>query len=213
MHHEISGYVWENAEFTKAHEYLLPALISILDRERESKSLERDGMRLFELGCGNGAIAHELVRIGWHVTGVDPSEDGISHAKAHFPHILLQIGSAYDDLAGTYSTFPVVISMEVVEHVYSPRAYAATLYSLVEHGGVAIVSTPYHGYLKNLAMALTGKLETHFTALWDNGHIKFWSIKTLKTLLEEAGFSEIKVVRVGRIPALAKAMIMIARKP
>lgn len=75
------------------------------------------------------------------------------------------------------------------------------------------MSTPYHGYLKNLALALTGKMDRHFTALWDHGHIKFWSIPTLTTLMVDAGSETIRFRRVGRIPALAKSMIAIAQKP
>ncbi len=93
------------------------------------------------------------------------------------------------------------------------RILAATLFNFLEPGGTAIVTTPYHGYLKNLVMALTGKLDAHFTALWDHGHIKFWSTKTLAQLLLEAGFVDIRFKRVGRIPALAKSMVAIARKP
>lgn len=80
-------------------------------------------------------------------------------------------------------------------------------------GGTAIVSTPYHGYWKNLALAVTGRMDAHFTALWDHGHIKFWSIATLGELLREAGFVDIRFERVGRVPPLAKAMIAIAQKP
>jgi 2-polyprenyl-6-hydroxyphenyl methylase/3-demethylubiquinone-9 3-methyltransferase len=36
---------------------------------------------------------------------------------------------------------------------------------------------------------------------------------TLSTLLREAGFGAIRFRRVGRVPALAKSMIAIARKP
>ena len=56
-------------------------------------------------------------------------------------------------------------------------------------------------------------MDPHFTALWDHGHIKFWSMKTLRELLIEAGFVDIRFERVGRVPALAKSMIAIARKP
>jgi 2-polyprenyl-6-hydroxyphenyl methylase/3-demethylubiquinone-9 3-methyltransferase len=69
------------------------------------------------------------------------------------------------------------------------------------------------GYLKNLALAVSGKMDAHFTALWDHGHIKFWSMKTLRLLLEEVGFTNIRFHRVGRIPPLAKSMFAIARRP
>ena len=101
----------------------------------------------------------------------------------------------------------------MVEHVFDPRHYARTLFDLLEPGGTAIVSTPYHGYLKNIALAVSGKLDRHFTALWDGGHIKFWSIETLGILLREAGFADIRFNRVGRIPVLAISMMAIARKP
>lgn len=206
---EISGYRYADAGLNHSHDYLLPTVLHLLD----GLALPPDQRRLFELGCGNGSVAHELTRRGWEVTGVDPSAEGIVAANTAYPEIKLYPGSAYDDLATSYGRFPVVLSLEVVEHVYFPRQYAATLFSMVKKGGGLIVSTPYHGYWKNLALALSGKMDAHFTALWDHGHIKFWSMKTLSTLLEEAGFRDIRFERVGRVPVLAKSMIAIARKP
>jgi 2-polyprenyl-6-hydroxyphenyl methylase/3-demethylubiquinone-9 3-methyltransferase len=107
----------------------------------------------------------------------------------------------------------VVLSLEVVEHIYAPRHYARTIFDLLSGGGLAILSTPYHGYWKNLALALSGRMDEHFTALWDHGHIKFWSVRTLGELLREAGFIDVRFERVGRVPALAKAMIAVATKP
>jgi 2-polyprenyl-6-hydroxyphenyl methylase/3-demethylubiquinone-9 3-methyltransferase len=56
-------------------------------------------------------------------------------------------------------------------------------------------------------------MDAHFTALWDGGHIKFWSVATLSRLLAEAGFEIVSVTRVGRIPILAKSMVALIRKP
>ena len=75
-----------------------------------------------------------------------------------------------------------------------------------------MLSTPYHGYLKNLALAVVGKWDRHLTALWPGGHVKFFSIATLRTLLLEAGFNDIRFIRVGRLPPLAKSMIAVVRK-
>ena len=205
----ISGYRYENAGQSQAHGYLLPTVLRMLD-EGGSQASEK---RMFELGCGNGSVAIEITRRGWDVTGVDPSAEGIAQARQGNPDLKLNRGSAYDDLADQYGQFPVVLSLEVVEHVYAPRHYARTLFDLTAGGGWAIVSTPYHGYWKNLALALSGKMDAHYTALWDHGHIKFWSMATLSELLREVGFTDIRFERVGRISALAKSMIAIARKP
>ncbi|HRY14892.1 MAG TPA: methyltransferase domain-containing protein [Candidatus Competibacteraceae bacterium] len=205
---DLSGYRYADSALNHSHDYLLPAVFRLLD----GLNLPADQRRLFELGCGNGSVAHELTRHGWDVTGVDPSAEGIAHAQRQYPELKLYAGSAYDDLASRYGRFPVVLSLEVVEHVYFPRQYAATVSSLLYGGGTAILSTPYHGYWKNLAMALTGKMDAHFTALWDHGHIKFWSMNTLTALLKETGFCNIGFKRAGRIPALAKSMIAVARR-
>jgi 2-polyprenyl-3-methyl-5-hydroxy-6-metoxy-1,4-benzoquinol methylase len=205
---DISGYAYEDGDLNPSHEYLVPSLLEILG----SLHIPHDRKHIFELGCGNGAVADVLTRYGYQLTGVDVSVQGVEQAQRRHSHLSLHLGSAYDRLAGTYGQFPVVISLEVVEHLYDPRAFARTLFNLVEPSGTVIVSTPYHGYWKNLAMALTCRLDHHFTALWDHGHIKFWSMATLRQLLQEAGFRSITFRRVGRVPALAKSMIAIATK-
>lgn len=204
----MSGYSYQEGGLNCSHKYLLPALLKNLGCE----GIHSRKQRIFELGCGNGSVAGELHAAGYDVTGVDPSEEGIALANRNYPALKLVQGSAYEDLARLHGQFPIVVSLEVIEHIFYPTKFATTLFDLVESGGVAIVSTPYHGYWKNLALALTGKMDDHFTALWDYGHIKFWSFKTLRLLLERAGFREIIFQRVGRIPILAKSMIVIARK-
>ena len=204
------GYHYEDPNQTCAHRYLMPAILKILNAERERRG--GGPLRIFDLGCGNGSVANDLAQRGYVVKGIDASEEGIEQAKRAYPNLDLQIGSAYDDLAARFGTFPVVISLEVVEHLYFPKKFAACVASLLEPGGLAIISTPYNGYLKNLAIALLGGFDRHATVLWDHGHIKFWSIPTLTTLLADAGLQEINFGRVGRIAPLAKSMIAMARK-
>ena len=106
----------------------------------------------------------------------------------------------------------LIISTEVIEHIFLPRVFTRNCYNLLKPGGTLIISTPYHGYGKNLLLALTGKLDEHFTALWDYGHIKFWSRRTLTSLLRESGFTDVRFVGAGRLPFLWKSMILIGVK-
>jgi 2-polyprenyl-3-methyl-5-hydroxy-6-metoxy-1,4-benzoquinol methylase len=198
-HYESTTPTWANA-------YLWPALMEILAKHPLPER------RAIDLGCGNGATANMLCELGYDVTGIDLSETGIALGRKSFPHLNLHIGNIYDDLSDTYGQFPLVVSLEVIEHCFDPRRFAKTFYNLIAAGGVGVLSTPYHGYCKNLALAVTGKWDRHLTVLWDGGHIKFFSIATLGALLAEAGFNEIRFIRVGRIPLLAKSMIAVVRK-
>jgi 2-polyprenyl-6-hydroxyphenyl methylase/3-demethylubiquinone-9 3-methyltransferase len=181
--------------------------------QRELEHHIPSGARVFDLGCGNGALARRLKGLGYSVTGVDPSESGIAIARKADTDLRLEVGNAYEDLAARYGRFPALVSLEVVEHVYYPRKFAKCVHDLLEPGGIALISTPYHGYMKNLALALSGKMDWHYTALWDHGHIKFWSVKTLTDLFTEQALIRTRVRRVGRIPVLAKSMILVFKKP
>ncbi len=123
------------------------------------------------------------------MAGCDVSEQGVAQARISCPDSHIEHLSGYDPLVEHFgSGWDVVISTEVIEHLYSPRIFARRIHELLKPGGALIVSTPYHGYLKNVALAMSGALDAHFTALWDGGHIKFWSFKTLSALLKECGF-------------------------
>ncbi len=203
---DISVYDFDSLEAPGSHNYLMPTVLELLERLNAGKD-----KRVFELGYGNGATAHEMGRRGYDVTGIDPSASGTELASQRGMN--LHVGSTEEDLAARFGTFPVLVSLEVVEHVFSPKLYAERVFDLLEPGGVAILSTPYHGYVKNLVMAGTGKLDAHFTALWEGGHIKFFSRKTLAQLFAQVGMHEVAFERVGRIPPLAKSMICAYRKP
>jgi 2-polyprenyl-6-hydroxyphenyl methylase/3-demethylubiquinone-9 3-methyltransferase len=198
-------YYYHSPEAGHTSGYLLPSVARAL-------SGVAAGMVL-EAGCGNGGTAAWLRSRGWSVTAIHTSESGVGIARNQYPGIRFEVMSVYEDLGGTFGAFDAVVSLEVIEHLYDPRAFAKNVFAALKPGGVLVLSTPYHGYLKNLALALTGAMDAHFTALWPNGHIKFWSMRTLGQLLREAGFENIEFDRVGRIPPLAKSMVVRARKP
>lgn len=197
-------YRYADGGLNSSHAYLIPAVLDALTPISPK--------RLFDLGRGNGSVAAQLAGAGWDVTGVDPSEEGIAQAHSAFPKLKLKQHSAYDDLAVEFGRFPAVVCMEVIEHVYDPRRLLRTAHGLLEEGGKLIITTPYHGYLKNLLLAATGRMEHHFDVTTDNGHIKFFSARTLRTLLSEAGFRQVETRHAGRIPPLAKSMLMIATR-
>jgi 2-polyprenyl-6-hydroxyphenyl methylase/3-demethylubiquinone-9 3-methyltransferase len=180
---------------------------------RELVRVTPPSRRVFELGCGNGVSAARMKALGFDVTAVDPSTGGVAAASAADPSIAFAVGGVDDPLGERFGRFPVVVSIEVIEHCYSPKRFAECVLELLEPGGHLILTTPYHGYLKNLTLALAGKMDSHFGALWEGGHIKFFSRKTVRELLVNAGFEVLRIDRVGRVAPLAKSMVVTARRP
>jgi 2-polyprenyl-3-methyl-5-hydroxy-6-metoxy-1,4-benzoquinol methylase len=95
--------------------YLLPTITKLL-----ASTPFQNRKVIFELGCGNGATAAALAALGYDMVGVHPSTTGIEIARQTHPHLSLQVGSSEEDLHARFGSFPVVISLEVVEHVAAP---------------------------------------------------------------------------------------------
>ncbi len=194
-------FVWNTPSTTPAHEYLLPAVQKCLWRAQARTVLD--------LGCGNGALTAALHRDGFMMTGTDVSESGIRIASRHFP----EIPFAHAEMSAPLprhlrQRFDAVIAVEVIEHLLLPRLLFERAKEALRPGGSLIVTTPFHGYWKNLALALTNKFDTHWHPLRDFGHVKFFSIETLAQLFREQGFQIEHSTRVGRVPALAKSMVL-----
>ena len=173
------------------------------------------GSRIIDIGCGNGSGSGYFAKRGFGVTGVDPSERGIAIARELNPSGDWFVEAAEPGLLGRIGQepFDAAISVEVVEHVYAPREWASCCFECLRPGGVFVCTTPYHGYIKNLLLSLTDRWDRHMDPLWDGGHIKLWSRKTLSKLLTEAGFVDLNFYGAGRIPGLWMSMVMLARRP
>ena len=166
-----------------------------------------------DLGCGNGYIAGRLGALGYDVTGIDASSSGIELAKRTYPNVSFLKAKIDRELCVEVGNdFDLVISSDVIEHLYRPSELLDAALPILKPYGHLIIGTPYHGYTKNLVLALTGKMDEHFCVLHDGGHIKFFSVKTLSGLLKSYGFTNLRFTFYGRAPLLWKNMICYARK-
>ncbi|HEY6913359.1 MAG TPA: class I SAM-dependent methyltransferase [Paludibacter sp.] len=200
---DYQDYNWKNDELTNAHNcFMLPII----------KMLPTDGSPILDIGCGNGSFANYLISKGYNVYGTDASITGVSIANKKNPERFFIQDLSKDELPEELKEikFKTIISTEVIEHLYNPRKYILFCKSILERssGGNLIISTPYHGYLKNLILAVFNAWDKHLTVLWDGGHIKFWSKKTLSELLKEYDFKTIEFKGCGRIPFVWKSMVI-----
>ena len=209
----IPDYGWEDSGGEHSHSYLDDVVFAALRDAALALGRDVSELRVFDAGCGNGALLRRLQPIVGECAGCDASESGVVLSRGAAPGIRVERLSVYDDLAAAFGAdWDVVIATEVIEHLYTPRVFIDRAHALLKPGGVLILSTPYHGYLKNVALALANGFDRHFTALWDGGHIKFWSWRTLTMLLLERGFDQCAFRGAGRLRWLWKSMVVSARR-
>ncbi|MCX8104703.1 MAG: methyltransferase domain-containing protein [Ignavibacterium album] len=201
---EYFDYGYSNTDPTWSHHYTYNKILKVIDFNKNKCILD--------IGCGNGSLAMRLLALGFNVYGIDASEQGIKLAKEKYPDrfFLQDINSQKLPQELEQIKFDTIISTEVIEHLYSPQKFIEFCKRILceNRGGSLILTTPYHGYLKNLVMALLNKMDDHFTVDWEGGHIKFFSKKTLTQLLLKNGFREILFIGCGRFPFLWKSMLI-----
>lgn len=172
--------------------------------------------RICDLGCGNGFLASRLGALGHTVVGVDASQRLLRIAESHYASrtVRFQYGLFGPDLARQLMAdgpFDLAVSVDVIEHLFRPMSLIDTAAAILKPGGTLMVCTPYHGYLKNLALSIIGGWDAHHGVHWDGGHIKFFSVATLSTMVGRA-FAVDGFTYYGRLPGFWKNMICVAHK-
>ena len=105
----------------------------------------RAGQAALDVGCGTGALTALLVeRLGAdHVTGIDPSESFVAAARARFPGVRIEPGSAealpFDDDA-----FDVAVAQLVVHFMEDPVGGVRQMARVTRPGGVVAASVWDH---------------------------------------------------------------------
>lgn len=202
---EYQDYGFHNAEANHIFNYVQATLLSLLDKNKNTCILD--------LGCGNGYLVNYLLSQGFNVYGTDASQKGIAIARQTNPDrfYLQDLSTGQLPAELQHLDFDTIISTEVIEHLYNPQVFIDFCKQTLPPKGELIISTPYHGYLKNLAISLFNKWDSHADPTWLGGHIKFWSKKTLSNLLTNTGFAVTDFKGCGRFPYFWKSMIIKAR--
>lgn len=129
----------------------------LLELLSHGKSSSQQKPRVLDLGCGNGSLSNFIAQQGYEVVGVEDSESGFKEARLS-PNCHFIQASIYDlPYAELENSFDIVISSEVIEHLLYPRELVRAAKKCLKPNGRLILTTPYHGYLKNLVLALAGK--------------------------------------------------------
>jgi len=199
----------QNAPFAREeqhHEILAPSLLEFLGNVPA-------GSHILDVGCGTGFISGLLIEKGYRVTGIDFSDWCIRRASEQYPNGNFYQASADDpNLPGRFpEPFDAVVSVEVIEHLYSPSTFLKNCHQLLKPGGQFILTTPYHGFLKNLGIVLTGRFDSHFSPIAEGGHIKFWTERTLRRALDDHGFRVTGFRGCGRVSFFWQSMILQAQ--
>ena len=172
-------------------------------------------LEILELGVGSGYTSYQLKQRfpGAKITGVDLSDYAGKVFSDHEIGQYVQADVTSSELVSALKgrRFDLIISAEVIEHLVFPADLIKNIDTLLAEGGHCILTTPFHGFLKNLLILLTGNFESHFDVEWD--HIRFFSVKSLTRIIRKnSQLKVVDVVKYGRFFPIYRGMMVVLAK-
>ena len=136
--------------------------------------------RVLDLGCGDGALTRLLGAKVHTVVGADRVTTGIDFNAPQWPY--------------ANQEFPVVICLDVLEHVLDPRHFLRETARILQPDGVLILVTPNIRHLPCLWTLACGRFPrtSGDPTGFDGGHLHYLTYTDVRELVQDAGFGHVE---------------------
>ncbi|HVR38378.1 MAG TPA: class I SAM-dependent methyltransferase [Thermoanaerobaculia bacterium] len=165
----------------------------------------RSGLRVLDVGCGFATTTEYMQKLGNHVTGVEESADACRVASTRIERVV------HADLqdAQLAEPFDVLIFADVLEHVARPLDVLQSWLQRLAPNGSVFVSLPNVGLWSVRFAHLAGQWNYGDTGVLDRTHLRFFTRKTARRLLAEAG---LEIVATTHNPGLVRPFVPLAKR-
>ncbi len=177
---KVKNFILESQPGYSKNWQLLRSLIwSVFKRSLMIQTPFIPGGRILDVGCGNGYFLKWMKEHGWETYGVEISNSACQIAEKN------GITVFNGELRGARypsNYFDVVTMNQVLEHVYSPRAYFREIKRILKPNGLLIACVPnFNSFESHL-------FGSNWLALEVPRHLYFFTPQTLTALAQSEGF-------------------------
>lgn len=164
------------------------AMRSVFERALDELENLSEGRRIFDVGAATGYFLDLAAGRGWQTAGSEISEYAGSIARDKGHNIFLGHLASVDDS----QSHDVITMWDVLEHLARPHDYLSKISRMLEPRGLLLINTIDGG---SVWARLMGK---RWHAILPPEHLHYFSIESLKKLLERHGFEILVIRKIGK---------------
>ncbi|QQR79020.1 MAG: class I SAM-dependent methyltransferase [Candidatus Moraniibacteriota bacterium] len=199
-------------------------MLDLLKKTVSELGLPNNAVHVLDIGCGSGRISKNLQNLGYHVTGLDFSEEAVKKAVAR--GIDAKRANLDEGIPPPDATFHIVWAGDIVEHVFDPIGLLRESGRVLKPGGAMLITIPSDVGLVSRVKMLFGisHQEGMYMTSGFYKHHTFFTPRLIRFMLKKAGFNIndfLTVLILGRhrflvpyLPSmLFNEMVIRAKKP
>jgi O-antigen biosynthesis protein len=148
--------------------------------------LVKEGKKVLDVGCYQGALGNHLIKNkNCIVDGIEYIEEAAKEAKKSYRQVF--IGDLNNDQIDVQDKYDYIVFADVLEHLISPEIILNKFTNYLNYGGEIIISVPNIGYEGIIASLASGEFEYNNTGILDRTHLKFFTKKSILSLIVNIG--------------------------
>jgi len=185
--YDVTGdrYIYKQIDPYSSHAKIL----QWIDQERPSEVLE--------VGTATGYLTSEMIERGCVVTGVEVDPE-MAQLSAKYCRRML-VGDIETMDLSDLGRFDAIVFGDVLEHLKDPGALLTRVTALLKPGGKILISFPNVANIWVRLNLLFGRFEYSRVGILDEGHLRFFTLKTAVELANKSGF-DVESTQVTPVP-------------
>ena len=201
------------------------------DRIEAIVAMGGKGDKILDIGCGSGMLLYQFHKAFKQLVGLEYSEHRLKQAEINLDeHDFVAIQGSAENMAEIDSnSIDRIISADTIEHIPDVYTAASEMFRVLKPGGTLVINTPNIAFIKKRLLLLLGRFPSTSQKnegigsdiLFDGGHLHYFTYRSLRIVLEKAGFVMEKKIGYGKfgkihnfLPTLLSGGAQwVARKP
>lgn len=181
--------------------------LTILEAEMNSRNspmyqiakIIPDGSSILDIGAGNGMLSLLLQKklSNSIIDGIEPNSYAVNIAKKYYRNLYIGYAQDYFDII-VKEKYDFIILADVIEHLVDPLDFLQRLASIISNKTKIILSLPNIAFGAIRFSLLNGNFNYIDSGILERTHLRFFTLKTLETLISNSGLNLEKILLLQR---------------